>query len=550
MSNRSEEAEKRSGRMDGRAAAGGGREDRQPIVAFPHQNGFGLAEQPAGTERSWKGGTARPRRHGRNWTRAKGADACGEDEMVRVDERRKLPVNRWARTQIEGYSRPAPIIVILRWCDARVTAVDNEVPFTDVAQLAGRSRWRGRGGSRCRRRVIDEAHGHALALNTGRSSKLQAQTRGFRSCATRPTPPQPISGLARVALGAGSETWRSPSDPQVRLDVVFAMTISSASPLIARQKAHTDCDSPRGLAPPQGFAKEPAGQQIEPSSQSRIEISSKWDFVPDRAPAAVGEDTHPCARPACPAVVFERPTLKVKSDLGPTQRDVSSKDIVFDAFCTVWAQGRHGRVGHVIVATRFHTLDIRGALQTPSAARSFEPMESERTDAKRAQREGEKTGIPRAMMMITPSRVSFIKQRALRLAAKPGARDGCRERVLESEGILTLHSAPEQRHSQVDQDAGGRARRHPTPICRCARDSRRREVSAGFACSAARLLGLAFSEPSWVLPRLRVSEPAHQLPAQRERVGFFIFCGPSSCLGGHQAAWQTSFSPMAIPINL
>ena len=169
-------------------------------------------------------------------------------------------------------------------------------------------------------------------------------------------------------------------------------------------------------------------------------------------------------RPTClPAVVFERPTLKVKSDLGPTRRDVSSKDIVFDAFCTVWAQGRHGRVGHVIVATRFHTLDIRGALQTPSAARSFEPMESERTDAKRARREGEKAGIPRAMMMIAPSRVSFIKQRAPRLAAKPGARDGCRERALESKGILTLHSAAEQRHSQVDQDAGGRARRHPAP---------------------------------------------------------------------------------------
>ena len=95
------------------------------------------------------------------------------------------------------------------------------------------------------------------------------------------------------------------------------------------------------------------------------------------------------------------------------------------------------------------------------------------------------------------------------------------------------------------QAAGpGATLRHPTPICRCARDPRRREVSAGFACSAARLLGLAFSEPScvllcsrrnfsvvvvavvplqvdrWVLPRLRVPEPAHQLPALRERVSY------------------------------
>ena len=78
--------------------------------------------------------------------------------MMRVDERRKLPANGWVRTQIEGYSRPAPFIVILRWCNARVTAVDNEVLFADVAQLAGRSRGRGgRGGSRCRRRVMDEA---------------------------------------------------------------------------------------------------------------------------------------------------------------------------------------------------------------------------------------------------------------------------------------------------------------------------------------------------------------------------------------------------------
>ena len=50
------------------------------------------------------------------------------------------------------------------------------------------------------------------------------------------------------------------------------------------------------------------------------------------------------------------------------------------------------------------------------------------------------------------------------------------------------------------QAAGpGATLRHPTPICRCARDPRRREVSAGFACSVARLLGLAFSEPSCVL---------------------------------------------------
>lgn len=174
------------------------------------------------------------------------------------------------------------------------------------------------------------------------------------------------------------------------------------------------------------------------------------------------------------------------------------------------------------------------------------------------------------MMMIAPSRVSFIKQRAPRLAAKLGARDGCRERVLESRGTLTLHSAVKQRHSQVDQDAGGRARRRPTPICRCARDPRRREVSAGASrVLLLALLGLAFSEPSRVLlggtslllllfqfqltggccPVCEFPKPPSAACTARA-CGLLISCGASACFGGQQAARQTSFWPMAIPINL
>lgn len=129
---------------------------------------------------------------------------------------------------------------------------------------AGARGGEGRGGERYADGASWMKPWHALALNTGRSSKLQAQARGFLSRATRPTPPQPISGPPRVALGAGSEYRRSPSDPQVRLDVVFAMTISSASPLIARQKARADCDAPRGLAPPRASRRSLPASKLNP----------------------------------------------------------------------------------------------------------------------------------------------------------------------------------------------------------------------------------------------------------------------------------------------